>query len=433
LISEFRTRGPNGASDEFIEIYNNSNIPVDAGGLKIRGSSNNGTVTTRLTIVANTVISARGHFLAINSSAYSGTVNGDQSFTSGFANDGGIALTIADDNVIDQVGLSPGSAFKEGMHLAPLPSDANQSYERKPGGAAGSGQDTNDNFTDFQLLTPSDPQNTHSASTPGPTPSPAPSPSQTATPTPIASPSPSPTGTPTPTPTPIASPSPSPTATPSPSPTTTSGVVISQVFGGGGNSGAPFRNDFIELFNAGTTAVSLAGWSVQYASASASTWSVTNLGAVSLMPGQYYLVQEASGGANGVALPSPDANGSIALAATAGKVALVKTTTALNGACPGDVNIVDLVGYGSSVSCFEGSAAGAPSNSTAIVRANSGCTDSANNANDFTTLSPNPRNTVSAVHLCTSATATSLSESPVFASYIVIEVIEFAVIGRAPL
>jgi len=433
LISEFRTRGPNGASDEFIEIYNNSNIPVDAGGLKIRGSSNNGTVTTRLTIVANTVISARGHFLAINSSAYSGTVNGDQSFTSGFANDGGIALTMADDNVIDQVGLSPGSAFKEGMPLAPLPSDANQSYERKPGGAAGSGQDTNDNFTDFQLLTPSDPQNTHSASTPGPTPSPAPSPSPTATPTPIASPSPSPTGTPTPTPTPIASPSPSPTATPSPSPTTTSGVVISQVFGGGGNSGAPFRNDFIELFNAGPTAVSLAGWSVQYASASASTWSVTNLGAVSLMPGQYYLVQEASGGANGVALPSPDANGSIALAATAGKVALVKTTTALNGACPGDLNIVDLVGYGSSVSCFEDSAAGAPSNSTAIVRANSGCTDSANNANDFTTLSPNPRNTVSAVHLCTSATATSLSESPVFASYIVIEVIEFAVIGRAPL
>src|SRR4029079_10552088 len=125
-----------------------------------------------------------------------------------------------------------------------------------------SGQDTNDNFTDFQLLTPSDPQNTHSASTPGPTPSPAPSPSPTATPTPIASPSPSPTGTPTPTPTPIASPSPSPTATPSPSPTTTSGVVISQVFGGGGNSSAPFRNDFIELFNAGTTAVSLAGWSV---------------------------------------------------------------------------------------------------------------------------------------------------------------------------
>jgi predicted extracellular nuclease len=208
--------------------------------------------------------------------------------------------------------------------------------------------------------------------------------------------------------------------------------VISQVFGGGGNSGAPFRNDFIELFNAGTTAVSIAGWSVQYASAPASTWSVTNLGAVSLMPGQYYLVQEASGGANGVALPSPDASASIALAATAGKVALVKTTTPLSGTCPSHPNIVDLVGYGSSVSCFEGSAAAAPGNSTAVVRANAGCTDSANNANDFATSSPNPRNTASAIHMCTSGSATSLSEFPVFASYLVIEVIEF-VMGRAPL
>src|SRR5215470_7466635 len=46
-----------------------------------------------------------------------------------------------------------------------------------------------------------------------------------------------------------------------------SGVVISQVFGGGGNSGAPFQNDFVELFNLGTAPVSLAGWSLQYASA----------------------------------------------------------------------------------------------------------------------------------------------------------------------
>ena len=53
--------------------------------------------------------------------------------------------------------------------------------------------------------------------------------------------------------------------------------MISQVFGGGGNSGAPFRNDFIEIFNAGNSTVNLSGWSVQYASATASTWSVTLL------------------------------------------------------------------------------------------------------------------------------------------------------------
>ena len=78
---------------------------------------------------------------------------GDQTYSSGIANDGGIALTLADDSVVDQVGLSAGSAFKEGMHLAPLPSDANQSYERRPGGFNGSTQDTNDNFT-TSVITP---------------------------------------------------------------------------------------------------------------------------------------------------------------------------------------------------------------------------------------------------------------------------------------
>jgi predicted extracellular nuclease len=53
-------------------------------------------------------------------------------------------------------------------------------------------------------------------------------------------------------------------ASPLPSPSNT--IVISQVYGAGGNSGAPYRNDFIELFNLGTTTVSLNGWSVQYAS-----------------------------------------------------------------------------------------------------------------------------------------------------------------------
>ena len=50
------------------------------------------------------------------------------------------------------------------------------------------------------------------------------------------------------------------------------GVVISQVYGGGGNSGAPLHNDFIELFNGGTDAQSLSGWSVQYASSGGGTW-----------------------------------------------------------------------------------------------------------------------------------------------------------------
>ena len=43
-------------------------------------------------------------------------------------------------------------------------------------------------------------------------------------------------------------------------------IVISQVYGGGGNSGATYTHDFIELFNRGTAPVSLSGWSVQYSS-----------------------------------------------------------------------------------------------------------------------------------------------------------------------
>ncbi|HEV8367851.1 MAG TPA: lamin tail domain-containing protein [Pyrinomonadaceae bacterium] len=409
VISEFRTRGPNGASDEFVEIYNNSDQPVNASGMKIRGSSSSGTITTRLTINADTLIPGRGHFLATNSSAYSGPVSGDQSFTSGVANDGGLALSLPDDTIIDQVGLGPGSAFREGMHLSPLPSDANQSYERKPGGPLGSTKDTQDNFNDFGLLNPSDPQNTHSGSTPGPTPVPtptvSPSPTPSTTPTPVSSPSPSPSPTVSPSPTPSPTPTPNPSPSPSPTPSPSERVVISQIFGGGGNSGAPFRNDFIELFNAGTTTVNLAGWSVQYASATATTWSVTNVGSVLLAPGQYYLIQEASGGTNGVTLPTPDATGTINLAAGAGKVALLNANAVLSGACPIDVHIVDMVGYGGTATCFEGSPAPAPSNSTAIVRANGGCTDSASNLGDFATTPPNPRNISSSFHLCAVASA----------------------------
>ena len=43
-------------------------------------------------------------------------------------------------------------------------------------------------------------------------------------------------------------------------------VVISQVYGGGGNAGATYKNDFIELYNLGSTPVDVTGWSVQYAS-----------------------------------------------------------------------------------------------------------------------------------------------------------------------
>src|SRR5882672_605609 len=66
-------------------------------------------------------------------------------------------------------------------------------------------------------------------------------------------------------------------------------IVISQVYGGGGNAGATYKNDFIELFNRGSAPASLTGWSVQYAAATGTTWQKTDLTAVTLQPGQYYL------------------------------------------------------------------------------------------------------------------------------------------------
>jgi predicted extracellular nuclease len=180
-------------------------------------------------------------------------------------------------------------------------------------------------------------------------------------------------------------------------------VVISQIYGGGGNSGATYKKDFIELLNAGNTTVNLTGWSVQYASATATGWSSTktNLSGA-LAPGHYYLIQE-SGGAGGTTdLPTPDVTGTIDLSATAGKVALVNSTTALSGSgCPFGATIVDFVGYGTTADCFEGSGrAPAPSNTTAAVRAAGGCTDTNVNSSDFATAGPSARNSSSPTNQC---------------------------------
>ena len=186
-------------------------------------------------------------------------------------------------------------------------------------------------------------------------------------------------------------------------------VVISQVYGGGGNAGATFKNDFIELFNRGATTLNLTGWSVQYGSATGSTWSPTPLSGT-IQPGQYYLVQEAPGAGGSVNLPTPDATGSIAMGATAGKVILANVATPLSGSCPSGAAVVDLVGYGTTANCFEdGAATAAPSNTTAVLRAEIGCTDSDSNASDFAVVAPSPRNTASPLHFCTGDNAPAVT------------------------
>lgn len=190
----------------------------------------------------------------------------------------------------------------------------------------------------------------------------------------------------------------------------TSQVVINEVYGGGGNAGSTYKNDFIELYNNGSSPVSLAGWSVQYGAATGTTWQVTNLSGTIQAHG-YYLVQEAAGAGGTTNLPTPDATGTINMSATAGKVALVNTTTALTGACPTGVTIIDFVGFGTTANCFEGSGpTPAPSNTTSVQRifSNPTAQDTQNNSTDFTTGAASPTN--SSAGLVFAASGSNASE-----------------------
>ncbi|HEY1718696.1 MAG TPA: immunoglobulin domain-containing protein [Verrucomicrobiae bacterium] len=186
-----------------------------------------------------------------------------------------------------------------------------------------------------------------------------------------------------------------------------SSLVIAEVYGGGGNSGATYKNDFIVVFNRGTSNVDVNGWSVQYASATAtSSWAGETTLATSstiIPPGGYFLVQESAGTGGATSLPTPDSTGTLAISATAGKVALCNNNTLLNGQFANGMGstIVDFVGFGATANGFEGSGpTPAPSNTTSVQRNNSGCTDTDNNTNDFTAGSPDPRNSATTTHSC---------------------------------
>ncbi len=202
---------------------------------------------------------------------------------------------------------------------------------------------------------------------------------------------------------------------PSPASAVSTSVVISQVYGGGGNTGAQFTHDFIEIFNRGTTPADLTGRSVQYTSATgtgnfgANSGQLTELPSIVLAPGQYLLIEEGAGAGNGVGLPSPRVTDAtpIAMAATAGKVALVEGITSLG--CNGSTTpcsaaalarIIDLVGYGNAT-FFEGSGT-APTltNTTAAFRQAGGCQDTDDNTSDFLAAPPGPRTLATPASSC---------------------------------
>ncbi|MBB2144425.1 T9SS type B sorting domain-containing protein [Pedobacter sp. LMG 31464] len=188
-------------------------------------------------------------------------------------------------------------------------------------------------------------------------------------------------------------------------------VVISEVYGGGGNAGATYKNDFIELYNPTNAVVDLTGWSIQYISATGTgNWTVTPLSG-SIAPKSFYLVQEAAGANGTLNLPTPDKIGTLNLSGTTGKVLLSNLSTTQTGANPTGLAIVDKVGFGPTANGFEGTAPAvvitnttsierkASSTSTAISLGTGGTEefagngfDSDENSTDFVARAPNPQN-----------------------------------------
>ena len=166
------------------------------------------------------------------------------------------------------------------------------------------------------------------------------------------------------------------------------GIVINEAFVKGGSANAPFANKFIELYNAGSAAQSLEGWSLQYRSATGTDAAngVQPL-AGSIEPGGYFLVALGSNGANGAPLPTPDLSGTgINPGGQNGTLWLADTTVALDpgeGTVAGAAGVIDLVGYGSS-NTFEGTVgpdAGGNGTPNSLVR--TGFVDSDDNGADF--------------------------------------------------
>jgi len=187
-------------------------------------------------------------------------------------------------------------------------------------------------------------------------------------------------------------------------------LVISQIYGGGGRTGAAFQSDFVELHNRGPSSIDLNGLSLQRVSDTGSTWSVTPLATSSLIvpAGSYFLVKgrsDSSCGGNpcGEALPTPDLDLSGSanwnFAADAGRLAVVQGTTAL-AACNVTTAVREFVGYGVSAACAAGLPTVTGANTLALMRRDQGCTNTGSNRDDFAVATPAPRSSMTPAHLC---------------------------------
>ncbi|WP_341227484.1 lamin tail domain-containing protein [uncultured Arcticibacterium sp.] len=166
-------------------------------------------------------------------------------------------------------------------------------------------------------------------------------------------------------------------------------ILIFELYGGGGNSGATYNNDFVVLYNSGGAPASLNNHSLQYASSSGTSWAEQVLPNVSIAAGDYYFITIPTTGTSGFATPTPDLTStsfsSGGIAASSGKLALMSNTTSLDGTSDPTLGpsagLIDFVGYGTANAFEGGSAAPSGSNNSVVYR--SGGTDSNVNGTDF--------------------------------------------------
>lgn len=169
-------------------------------------------------------------------------------------------------------------------------------------------------------------------------------------------------------------------------------IVINEVYGGGGNSGATYKQDFVELYNNTNSNISLTGYYLFYASAANAFSSYSTLSGT-ILAKSYFLIQEAAGTGGTVNIPTADFVGTFAMGATGFKLVLTNSVTPPTTAT--DTNVIDLVGAGTTASLYEGDTrAPAPSNTTSIART---ITDGVGidtnvSGTDFTTGAPTPMN-----------------------------------------
>jgi hypothetical protein len=187
----------------------------------------------------------------------------------------------------------------------------------------------------------------------------------------------------------------------------TNGVVISAMYPGGGNPGATYTADYIEIFNAGTSPVDVTGWSVQYSNPVSAHWQKTFLPSVVLLPGQYLMARQ-DPGPNGTAEVPADAQGSAGMQGDGSfKVTIVRSRLTIHGHSPWEDasmtgRIEDFFGGGVANRWEAQAKSGTLDWTQAWFRHDGGCQDTDNNENDFYAgpAYPNARSMASPLNPC---------------------------------